>query len=123
MACRMEVRLATTPASRLAGLLGKEGRAGVMDGGAALVIAPCRDVHTFGMRRTIDLAFIGADGRVIAAYRDVEPRRRLRCGKAVAAIERFSSTRDPWLEVGDLLALETIGRGEQPFRNGQEDQL
>ena len=81
MACRMEVRLATTPASRLVGLLGKEGRAGVMGSGAALVIAPCRDVHTFGMRKAIDLAFVGADGRIIAAYRDIEPRRRLRCGK------------------------------------------
>lgn len=39
----------------------------------ALWIAPCRAVHTFGMRYAIDVLFCDARGRVLAAPRLVHP--------------------------------------------------
>jgi uncharacterized membrane protein (UPF0127 family) len=52
------VELATTRRARRRGLLGRDGLDGV------LVLAPCRQVHTIGMRFAIDVAFVGRDGRV-----------------------------------------------------------
>ena len=60
-----------TPAGargRMRGLLGREGIDGVM------VLAPCRNVHTFGMRFTIDVAFCDRDGMVLT-MRTLRPRR------------------------------------------------
>ncbi len=44
---------------RARGLLGRDGIDGVM------VLRPCRNVHTFGMRFSIDVAFCDRDGRVL----------------------------------------------------------
>jgi uncharacterized membrane protein (UPF0127 family) len=44
---------------RARGLLGRD----EIDG--ALLLAPARSVHTFGMRFTIDVAFLDADNRVL----------------------------------------------------------
>jgi len=55
------VETAFDSASRRTGLLG---RAGLADD-AALVIAPCSAVHTFGMRFAIDVIFAARDGRVL----------------------------------------------------------
>lgn len=92
------LRLATSLVARLRGLLGGSPRPGV------IVLAPCRDVHTFGMRRPIDLAFVNGEGLVVEAHRSVGPGRRLRCRSARAVIERFSC-RDPWLREGDRIGL------------------
>ena len=70
----------------------------------ALLLAPCRDVHTVGMRRALDIAFVDADGVVVEAYRDVGPMRRIRCRKALATIERFSES-TPWFTAGDRVAI------------------
>jgi len=53
------VEVARTRSARRRGLLGRDGFAGV------LVLAPCRQVHTFGMRFPIDVAFVARDGRVL----------------------------------------------------------
>lgn len=106
---RMTVEIACTIRSRLVGLLGRPPSEG------ALLIVPCRDVHTFGMRHALDIAFLSADGAVVASYRQVEPHRRLRHKEAVAVVERFSSD-DSWLAPGERLQWETVaierkGRG------------
>ncbi|MFM8303536.1 MAG: DUF192 domain-containing protein [Actinomycetota bacterium] len=53
------VEIASTRAARRTGLLGRAEYAGV------LVLAPCRQVHTFGMRFSVDVGFCGADGRLL----------------------------------------------------------
>lgn len=99
---RGKVFLATTALRRLRGIRG------VPDGGV-VVLAPCRDVHTFGVARPIDAAFVDAEGVVVAAHRDVGPRRRIRCAGAVAVVERWSSQADPWFASGDRIVLGNAG--------------
>ena len=84
--------------ARLRGLLLRAPRDGVT------VLAPCRDIHTLGMTSAIDVAFADDQGRVIRAFRDVGPGRRLRCPGATAALERFA-TDGPWLRPGDQIEI------------------
>lgn len=95
----MEVEIACSTSSRLRGLLGREEFSG------ALLLTPCNDVHTFGMRRAIDIAFIEPDGTVLEAHRGVGPCRRVRCRTAVATIERFAAE-TPWFDRGDRVELK-----------------
>lgn len=78
----------------------------------ALLLVPCSDVHTAGMRRRIDIAFVDDAGRVIEAHRDVGPMRRLRNRGAAAVLERFSSCSSPWFSEGDRLGVVRIGEVE-----------
>ncbi len=71
----------------------------------ALLLLPCSDVHTVGMRQAIDVAFVDQKGIVIEAHRSVGPFRRLRNAKAVAVVERFSSCGEPWFCTGDQVVL------------------
>jgi hypothetical protein len=52
-----------------------------------LLIPRCRSVHTFGMRFSIDVAFLDADGRVLRVARDVPPRRVVSCRGAAGVLE------------------------------------
>lgn len=76
------------------------------------VLAPCNDVHTFGMGHELDVAFIDAEGRVLAVHRQVGKGRRLRCSQAAATVERFARG-DPWLMPGDRVGL-TVAFEEGP---------
>lgn len=96
----MKVKIASSISARLCGLLGRE------DFEGALLLAPCNDIHTFGMKLPIDVAFLSSDGIVIAAFRNIGPRRRLRRRKAAAVIERLSSS-DAWFVEGDVLKVES----------------
>lgn len=51
--------IASSRAARRRGLLGRAGIGGV------LVLVPCRQVHTVGMRFPIDVGFCAADGRLL----------------------------------------------------------
>ena len=51
--------IASTRAARRRGALGRDGMEGV------LVLRPCRQVHTLGMRFALDVAWCAADGRVL----------------------------------------------------------
>lgn len=73
-----------------------------------MLLAPCNDIHTFGMKRPIDVAFITVGGVVLTSFQAVPARRRLRCRKAVAVLERFS-TGDPWVKGGDRIGLANDG--------------
>ena len=50
----------------------------------ALLLAPCNDVHTAGMRHRLDIAFVDAQGLVLEAHRDVGP-----CRSATKAQRRL----------------------------------
>lgn len=71
-------------------LFGMAGRSAVAQEGEAVAMAfpRCRAVHTCFMRAPIDIAFIGAEGEVLALHRAVPPWRfRSRRGAAMV-IER-----------------------------------
>lgn len=106
----MEVELACTLKARMKGLLGRA------DVDGALLLAPCHDIHTFGMSRPIDVAFVALDGTVLASYRDVGPGRRLRSKSAVATLERFACANARWFEPGDSVQL-----GVAPTNNLRND--
>ena len=106
------IRFAITPRRRLKGLIGLQRFEGV------LLLAPCHDIHTFGMRMNIDVAFVDADGKVLRVERDLPPRRRVKCRGAVAVLERQADSgcqssvdccesTPSWFQVGDTLRLNS----------------
>jgi uncharacterized membrane protein (UPF0127 family) len=72
--------------SRLAGLLARP----PLRKGEALVLAPCRSVHTWFMPYPIDVVFADRHGRVLKVVADVPPWRVVSCRAAHAAIELFA---------------------------------
>lgn len=76
--------------------------------GRTMLLVPCRSVHTFGMSYDLDIAFINAQGEVVAAYRDVRPARRLGARGAVAVLERCSAAAGPWPQAGEMLMLSAV---------------
>lgn len=95
------IELLTSSKERLQGLLFRKPDA------LTRLLLPCRDVHTFGMRYPIDIAFADERGRVLEVHRWVGARRRKRCRGAAMVAERFSSGK-PWFEVGDLIGLGAL---------------
>lgn len=99
MDCRLEtLKLAGRFPARVKGLLRAKP-------GGVLLLMPCNDVHTVGMSDLLDIAFVDADGCIIESYRAVAPFRRIRCRKAVAVLERFSTCDSPWFSVGDCVGV------------------
>lgn len=96
----MKVTFACGMWKRLKGLLGCTNYDGV------LMLAPCNDVHTWGMKAPIDIAFVGSDGRVVKATRATPPRRRVWSREACFVLERFARDDEPWFDQGDYVRLE-----------------
>lgn len=86
--------------ARRRGLLGRPGYEG------ALVLRPCRQVHTVGMRFAIDVAFCDRDG-VVRRVATMRPGRVSRpCLAAAWAVEAEAGAFSRWgLAVGDRLEL------------------
>lgn len=85
---------------RARGLLGRDGIDGVM------VLRPCRNVHTFGMRFPIDVAFCDGDGRVLRRSSLVPRRISPLVVRAAYALEAEAGAFDRWdLHVGDRVEL------------------
>ena len=85
---------------RSRGLLGRNGVDGVM------VLRPCRNVHTFGMRFAIDVAFCDRDGVVLRAVTLVPCRISPIVLRAAMALEAESGALARWgVHVGDRLEL------------------
>lgn len=98
------ISFATKFFHRAQGLLGKPTE-------EILLIAPCCDIHTFGMRYGIDVAFVDCCGVVISASKGVAPWRRVRESKACAVLER-KATDAQWFSVGDRLAITLLEEEE-----------
>lgn len=89
--------LTSFPWERMAGLLGcREHPAG-----RGLLIAPCRAVHTVGMRFPLDLVFMDRAGRVLRSVAGVPPGRIMVWGGLRA--RQTLEVQAGWL---DLAALE-----------------
>lgn len=74
-----------------------------------LLIAPCRSVHTLGMRRVIDVVFLDREG-VIVAIASLPPRRvtRVHMGAAMV-IEADGGAVERWgLAPGDRVDIKGV---------------
>ena len=92
--------MAMTRQERRKGLLGRDG----LDG--AMVIEPCRWVHTVGMRFPIDVAFLDADGLVIRTVQMPRHRFGMPVVRARSVIEAEAGAFARWgVHVGDVVEL------------------
>ena len=92
--------LADTKRTRARGLLGRDGIEG------ALVLRPCRWVHTLRMRFPIDVAFLDSDGMVVRIVRMRRQRMGLPVARARTVIEAAAGAFGRWgLHVGDVIEI------------------
>jgi uncharacterized membrane protein (UPF0127 family) len=92
--------LADTARARRRGLLGRDGIAG------ALVLRPCRHVHTARMRFPIDVAFCDSEGVVLRTVSLAPWRLSPYVHKSAFVIEAQAGAFDRWqLRTGDRVEL------------------
>ncbi len=96
-----EFIIASSWLSRVRGLFFRKGYKG------HLILVPCKDIHTYGMRREIDVAFLSHEGIILSTFLRVKPGSRLYCRDAYAVVERFSKD-DCWYKEGTELKIKTI---------------
>ncbi len=83
---------------------GLRGRAGLAE--SALVIAPCKLVHTFFLRFAIDTVFVDREGFVLRVQHDIRPNRLSGAWGAFATIELpAGQARRADVRAGDRLVL------------------
>ncbi|WP_281349421.1 DUF192 domain-containing protein [Paraburkholderia hayleyella] len=94
-----------TAKERMRGLLGRDQLAD----NEALLLKPCRSIHTFGMRFAIDVLFLDRHQRVVAIHPEV-PRNRMRLNLcATQTLEmRAGAAYAHGIRVGDLLVFEAL---------------
>ena len=87
---------------RARGLIGRDGHEG------ALVLSPCRWIHTVGMRFPLDVAYVDAEGIVLRTVRMGRFRMGLPVPRARMVIEAEAGAFARWgLHVGDLVELRS----------------
>ena len=92
--------VATDRRARRRGLLHRDGLEG------ALVLRPCRWVHTIGMRFPLDVAYVDADGIVVKTVRMARHRVGFPVPKATWVIEAEAGAFERWgLSIGDVVEL------------------
>lgn len=103
---QMRLVLAVSIFARARGLLGTNANWG--DGSRILVLAPCKSVHTIGMRYALDIAFVDEQGIVLRSERTVKPGRLLSCRGTAFVLERPHDRATPWPEAGSSISLEIM---------------
>jgi len=113
------VVLANTVWTRLKGLLG----APPLRPGEGMLLDPCQAVHMYGMKQSLDVAFLGGEGQVIALYHDLRPGQRSRYhGKARQALELPVGTlSNTGTCVGDLLRVQPVSDDRQSSDGENDD--
>ena len=96
----MRIKAATSFQSRLCGLLGTDPRQLGFD---ALHLIPCGDVHTFGMRYALDIAFLDHRNRVITICRGVRPNRLCFAPRGTASVLERPAQKQSWVLPGDFV--------------------
>ena len=95
------VELVTSWRGRTRGLLGRDGIEG------AVVLRPCRSVHTFGMRFALDVAFCDDDMTVVRCVRMPRHRLGLPVWRSRSVIEAEAGAFARWnLRPGDRLEIK-----------------
>ena len=94
---------ATNVLTRYRGLRGRE----PLDDDEALILQPCRQVHTFGLRETIDVVFIDAEWNVLHVAQ-MPPRRVSRFVRQARSCVELAGGRaaGSGIEVGVRLTFE-----------------
>lgn len=99
-----KVEVADTFFKRFMGLMYRKS----MEEGHGLLLAPCNEIHTFGMKFPIDTITISGDNKIRYLDRDVAPnkvRPIVKDGKKV--LELLSGTIDKYgLELGDKVEFQ-----------------
>lgn len=92
--------------ARMKGLLGKTS----LPKGSGLWLQPCKGIHTFGMKFTIDVVFLTTDLEVVAVYNDLSPNRFTKIlPKAATVIELPAATAaDKGLLLGDFIDISDL---------------
>ena len=109
------VLVATTHVERMRGLLGRTS----LPIDHAMLLSPCRAIHTWGMQFAIDVVFLDADNRVTRTVAGVKPWRWVWGSLRTKATLEFSAG---WLArsllaPGDVMAFSAEVNGEaQPER-------
>lgn len=94
------VEVADARSARRRGLLGRDH----LDG--ALVLRPCRWVHTIGMRFPIDVAFVSDEGVVVKTMQMHRRRVGVPVWRASVVIEAEAGAFSRWgLRVGDVVEI------------------
>jgi uncharacterized protein len=94
--------VASSRSARRNGLMGRDGLEG------ALVLDPCRWVHTLGMRFPIDVAFLDEDGCVVKTMQMHRRRVGVPVWRAALVIEAEAGAFGRWgLHVGDVVEVRT----------------
>ena len=94
------VEVADARSARRRGLLGRDG----LDG--AIVLRPCRWVHTIGMRFPIDVAFVSDQGEVVKTMSMHQRRVGVPVWRASVVIEAEAGAFARWgLRVGDVVEI------------------
>ena len=77
--------------------------------GEGLLLTPCRSVHMYGMPFPLDIAFVDAEGAVVATYRSLSPWSRTQWHRnAVHALELpAGALDDSGTVIGDVLVWST----------------
>lgn len=96
------ITVAETLPARMKGLLGKT----MLPQGEGLLIRPCKGIHTFFMKFSIDAVFLDSNNQILALFRSLEPNRLTPVfRKAVSVLELPDGTLDTNVAVGDALDL------------------
>ena len=113
------VVLANTMWTRLKGLLG----APTLQPGEGMLLDPCQAVHMYGMKQSLDVAFLGGEGQVIALYHDLRPGQRSRYHReARQALELPVGTlSETGTCVGDLLRVQLVPDDRQSSDGENDD--
>lgn len=77
------LRICSSLWERIRGLLGRP----ELGPGEALLLDPCKAVHTIGMRYAIDIVFLDAGNRVVRIKSAMKPMRNTQCRQARRVIE------------------------------------
>lgn len=92
--------VADARSARRRGLLGRDGLEG------ALVLRPCRWIHTIGVRFPIDVAFVDDDGVVVKTMQMAQRRIGVPVWRANQVIEAEAGKFARWgLRVGDVISV------------------
>ena len=100
------VERATSSAQRRRGLLGRNG----LDPEEGIYLIPCEWIHTFFMRFPIDVAFLAADGRVLALHHSLKPNRLSKIVLRAQGVLELSAgrLRATDTEVGDIIQFREV---------------
>jgi uncharacterized membrane protein (UPF0127 family) len=104
--------VADSRASRRKGLLGRNH----LDG--AIVLSPCRWVHTMGMQFPIDVAFLDSEGTVVKTMQMRQQRIGVPVWRARLIVEAEAGAFARWgLRVGDVVQVRTDDEHAQHQRS------